>query len=99
VNVETRQTDAPYYGYFFPILPRQGVSPPGGAYDYLINDNMIAGFGMVAWPAQYGDSGVMTFVVNQRGVVLEKDLGPETEALGPQMTTYDPDATWAEVTD
>jgi hypothetical protein len=99
VNVESRKTDAPYYGYYFRVMPRQGDKVPGGAYDYVINGNMIAGFAMVAWPAQYGDSGIMTFVVNQRGVVQEKDMGPQTESIGPKMRTYNPDASWAAVSD
>jgi hypothetical protein len=99
VNLETRQSDAPYYGYLFRIMTRQGENAPGGAYDYVINGNMIAGFAAVAWPAQYGDSGVMTFVVNQEGVVLEKDMGPETERIGPRMRTYNPDASWTPVED
>jgi hypothetical protein len=80
-------------------MTRQGENAPGGAYDYVINGNMIAGFAAVAWPAQYGDSGVMTFVVNQQGVVLEKDMGPETERIGPRMRTYNPDASWTPVED
>jgi hypothetical protein len=99
VNVENRQSDAPYYGYYFKIMPRQGENVPGGAYDYVINDNMIAGFALVAWPAQYGDTGIMTFVVNQQGVVREKDMGSGTDAIGPRMRTYNPDASWAVVTD
>jgi hypothetical protein len=99
VHVENRPSDAPYYGYYFRIMNRQGENVPGGAYDYVINGNMIAGFGMVAWPAQHGDTGVMTFVVNQQGVVREKDMGAETESLGPRMRTYNPDASWDEVTD
>lgn len=99
VNTENRPSDAPYYGYYFRIMPRQGENAPGGAYDYVINGNMIAGFGMVAWPSQYGDSGVMTFVVNQQGVVREKDMGAETEKIGPRMRTYNPDASWEVVTD
>ena len=70
---------------------------PGRAYDYVINGDMIAGFAMVAWPAQYGDTGIMTFVVNQDGVAHEKDLGPETSALVGRLTRYDPDATWRRV--
>lgn len=99
VNTENRRSDAPFYGYYYRIMTRQGDNPPGGAYDYIINGNMIAGFGMVAWPAQYGDSGVMTFVVNQRGVVQEKDMGPPTGDIGPRMHTYNPDATWKVVED
>ena len=90
VNVENRQSDAPYYGYHFRIMPRQGEDVPGGAYDYVINGNMIAGFAMVAWPAQYGDTGMMTFVVNERGVVHEKDLGPDTDAIGPENAHLQP---------
>lgn len=99
VNVEGRESDSPYYGYYFRIMDRQGDNVPGGAYDYVINGNMLAGFAMVAWPADYGDSGIMTFVVNQQGVVREKDMGPDTDAIGPKMRTYNPDATWTEVTD
>ncbi|HMR31686.1 MAG TPA: DUF2950 domain-containing protein [Geminicoccaceae bacterium] len=99
VNTENRRSDAPFYGYYYRIMTRQGENPPGGAYDYVINDNMIAGFAMVAWPAQYGDSGVMTFVVNQRGVVQEKDMGATTEDIGPKMRTYNPDAGWGVVED
>ena len=72
----------------------QGANAPGGAYDYVINGNMIAGFAMVAWPAEYGESGVMTFLVNQSGIVLERDMGPDTDAIGPKMLTYNPDAGW-----
>ena len=99
VNVENRPSDAPFYGYYYRVMTRQGDNPPGGAYDYVINGNMIAGFAMVAWPAQYGDSGVMTFVVNQRGVVQEKDMGATTEDIGPKMRTYNPDAGWGVVED
>ena len=70
---------------------------PGGAYDYVINGNMIAGFALVAFPAEYGKSGIMTFVVNHRGVVYEKDLGPGTRATAEAMKVYDPDATWHDV--
>jgi hypothetical protein len=87
----------PYHGYYFKILKEQGPNPPGGAYGYVINGNMIAGFGLVAWPAAYGQSGVMTFVVSHQGKLFEKDLGPETEKLAEAMTAYDPDPSWAEV--
>lgn len=97
VTPETREAGAPYYGYRFAILERQGPNVPGGAYDYVINDNMIAGFAMVAWPADYGESGIMTFMVNQRGVVVEKDMGPTTSELGPRIETYNPDASWTPV--
>jgi hypothetical protein len=84
----------PYYGYYFKILKGQGPSAPGGAYSYVINGHMVAGFALVAWPAEYGVSGVMTFVVNQNGIVYEKDLGPKTETFAKAMTLYNPDRTW-----
>ncbi|HUK82876.1 MAG TPA: DUF2950 domain-containing protein [Verrucomicrobiae bacterium] len=84
----------PYHGYYFKILTRQGSHAPGGKYSYIINGRMIAGFALVAWPAQYGESGIMTFIVNQQGRVYQKDLGPKTDELAPAMTEYDPDSTW-----
>jgi hypothetical protein len=84
----------PYHGYYYKILKGQGKSAPGGAYQYVINGHMVAGFALVAWPAEYGVSGVVTFVVNQNGMVYEKDLGPKTEALAKAMTLYNPDRTW-----
>jgi len=88
---------APYHGYYFKILTRQGVHAPGGKYSYIINGNMIAGYAMVAYPAKYGNSGVMTFVINQQGRVYQKDLGPHTEKLASAMTEYNPDITWKAV--
>ena len=87
----------PYRGYHFRILTRQGKSAPGGAYSYIINGRMIAGFAMVAYPAQYGESGVMTFIVNHNGKIYEKDLGKNSAALGAKMTSFDPGAGWKEV--
>ena len=84
----------PFHGYLFKILTRQGKHVPGGAYDYIINGNMIGGFALVAWPADYGDSGIMTFVINQQGKVYQKDLGPKTESIVKDMKAYDPDTTW-----
>jgi hypothetical protein len=84
----------PYYGYYFKILTRQGKHALGGKYDYVINGNMIAGFAMVAWPADYGGTGVMTFMVNQQGRVYQKDLGPKTSKLVSKMKEYDPDSSW-----
>jgi hypothetical protein len=84
----------PYHGYYYKILKGQGKSAPGGAYQYVINGHMVAGFALVAWPAEYGVSGVVTFVVNQNGMVYEKDLGPKTEAFAKPMTLYNPDRTW-----
>lgn len=84
----------PYHGYYFKILTRQGKHAPGGTYGYIINGNMIAGFAMVAWPAEYGTSGVMTFIVNQQGRVYQKDLGPKTARLASKMKLYDPEPSW-----
>ena len=84
----------PYYGYYFKILTGQGPNAPGGAYKYVINGHMVAGFALMAWPAEYGVSGVMTFIVNQNGTVYQKDLGLKTGELAKAMTLYNPDRTW-----
>ena len=84
----------PYHGYYYRILTRQGSAAPGGKYDYIINGNMIAGFGLVAFPAQYGASGVMTFIVNHQGKIYQKDLGPRTAQLAATMKEYNPDMGW-----
>jgi len=86
----------PYRGYHFKILTRQGKSAPGGAYSYVINGRMIAGFAMVAYPDAYGESGVMSFIVSQNGKIYEKDLGRNSAALGASMTAFDPGAGWKE---
>jgi len=91
------QSGDPYRGYHFRILTRQGKSAPGGAYSYVINGRMIAGFAMVAYPAQYGESGVMTLIVSHNGKVFEKDLGKNSAETGAKMTTFDPGAGWKEV--
>jgi hypothetical protein len=88
---------APYHGYYFKILTRQGKHAPGGKYNYLINGRMIAGFALVAWPAEWGNTGVMTFIVNQQGKVYQKNLGPKTIATASVMTSFDPDDTWSPV--
>ena len=84
----------PYHGYLYRILTAQGPSAPGGAYDYLVRGHMIAGFGLIAFPAEYGVSGVMTFIVNHDGVVYQKDLGPRTRELALATKTFAPDRTW-----
>lgn len=84
----------PYEGYLFKILTRQGKHAPGGKYSYIINGNMIGGFALVAWPAEYGHSGIMTFIVNQQGRVYQKDLGAKTGKIAAKMDTYDPDSSW-----
>ena len=88
---------APYYGYYFRILKSQGSNAPGGELEYVTGGKMIAGFGLLAYPAQYGVSGVMTFIVNQQGIVYEKNLGPKTEEIAKAMKKYDPDKTWKQV--
>jgi hypothetical protein len=89
-----RAAGEPYRGYYFRILSGQGKSAPGGAYGYVINGRMLAGFAMVAYPAEYGETGVMSFIVNQNGKVYEKDLGRETVKLGSTMTSFDPGKGW-----
>jgi hypothetical protein len=85
---------APYHGYHFKILTRQGPHAPGGKYSYIINGNMIAGYAMVAYPDKWSNSGVMTFIVNQQGRVYQKNLGAASDKLAAAMLEYDPDATW-----
>ena len=88
---------APYHGYFYRILKSQGKDAPGGAYDYLANGRMIGGFAILAYPAKFGNSGVMTFVVNQDGQVYQKDLGTRTEEIAQTLRQYNPDSTWKKV--
>jgi hypothetical protein len=88
---------APYRGYCFKILTRQGSHAPAGKYDYIINGHLLAGFALVAWPEEWGNTGVMTFIVNQQGKVYEKNLGPKTSRLALAMTAYDPDPAWKPV--
>ena len=87
-------TPTPYHGYYFRILTKQGSAAKGGARDYLVNGKLTRGFAFVAYPAQYRNSGVMTFVVNEDGVVYQKDLGEQTADLAAAMTVYNPDKTW-----
>jgi len=87
----------PYRGYFFHMLKSQGPDAPGGARDYIINGQMICGFATVAWPAEYGNSGVMTFIVSNDGVVYQKDLGPNSSQIAPAMRSFDPGAGWTKV--
>ena len=85
---------APYHGYYFKILSRQGKHAPGDKYNYIINGRMIAGFALVAWPAEWCNTGVMTFIVNQQGKIYQKNLGIKTAKIAKAITTYDPDDTW-----
>jgi len=84
----------PYHGYYFKVLTTQGDDAPGGAFDYVINGNMVAGFGMIAFPAEYGVTGVMSFLVGRNGVAYERDLGTATESLAPEITSFDPSPGW-----
>jgi hypothetical protein len=83
-----------YHGYYYRILKAQGPDAPGGAYDYVVNGQMLGGFALVAYPASSGNSGVMTFIVNHDGVMYQKDLGPNTAAVACAMTQFNPDSTW-----
>ena len=85
---------APYHGYYFKLLTRQGTAAPGGKYGYIINGNMIAGYALVAYPGKWGTSGVMTFIINQQGRVFEKNLGPNTEKIAATLNEYNPDPSW-----
>jgi hypothetical protein len=93
-NESVSEVRAPYHGYYFKILTRQGSAAPGGKYSYVINGNMIAGYALVAYPDKWGSSGVMTFIVNQQGRVYEKNLGANTTKIAASMTEYNPDPSW-----
>ena len=84
----------PYHGYYYRILKRQGDEAKGGAFDYVVDGRMIGGFGLIAYPAQYGNSGIMTFMVNHDGVLYETDLGPDTAEIAAEIEDFDPDNTW-----
>jgi hypothetical protein len=89
----------PFHGYYYKVLTGQGKNAPGGAKDYLVNGKMTNGFAFLAYPAEYRASGVMTFMINQDGVIVQKDLGPDTSKLASAITEYNPDKTWQEVDD
>ncbi|MGE5246922.1 MAG: DUF2950 domain-containing protein [Verrucomicrobiota bacterium] len=93
-KADRTRSAVPFHGYYFHILKAQGRHAPGGRYSYVVKGNMILGFAMVAYPARYGSSGIMTFVVNQDGVVYQKDFGKDTAKVAGQIKTYDPDASW-----
>ena len=92
-----RGEPTPYHGYFYRMLYAQGPDAAGGAKEYFVAGRLVGGFALVAWPAQYGVSGVKTFMVNRDGVVYQKDLGTETAVLADDLELFDPDATWSEV--
>ncbi len=85
----------PFHGYFFRILNKQTGNTPGGAKDYTVDGKMVGGFAFVAYPSEYGNSGIMTFIINQDGVLLQKDLGKTTTATATAMTAFDPDHSWS----
>jgi hypothetical protein len=87
----------PYHGYYFRILKGQGSDAPGGALNYVVKGKMIGGFGLIAWPAEYGNSGVMTLLVNHAGTVYQKDLGNRTDFIAKRLNLFDPDQTWKKV--
>ncbi len=90
---------APFHGYYFKILTKQGAAAPGGEMEYVVRGNMIGGFALVSYPAEYRNSGVMTFMVSHAGTVFQKDLGPNTVKLSEQITAFNPDKTWEKVSD
>jgi hypothetical protein len=87
----------PYHGYLYRILTAQGKDAPGGAKSYLRNGRMTEGYALIAWPARYADSGVMTFIVNRDGIVYQKNLGPGTDAAARAISAYNPDPSWEKV--
>lgn len=89
----------PYHGYFFKVLTSQGAAAPGGAFDYVINGNMVAGFGMIAYPADYEATGVMSFLVGRNGEILERDLGTATDSIAPEISSFDPTSGWTPLED
>jgi Protein of unknown function (DUF2950) len=91
------QGRSPYRGYYYKILTKQGPAADGGAANYIVNGKMIGGFGLVAYPAEYRNSGVMTFIVNYAGTVYQRDLGPKTAEIAEDMTSFNPDQSWKKV--
>jgi hypothetical protein len=88
---------APFHGYYYKVLTGQGADAPGGAQDYVVDGKMTRGFAFLAYPAEYRDSGVMTFMIDKQGVMVEKDLGPDTEKIAPTITSFNPDSSWSEL--
>lgn len=97
-SADAGQTEsAPFHGYYYRILTRQGSKAPGGAKDYIVDGKLTGGFAFLAFPAQYKSSGIMTFIVNQDGTVYQKDLGPETSTIARSIQGYNPDSNWQKV--
>jgi hypothetical protein len=95
--LQGRQPGNPFKGYYFKILTRQGKDAPGGAYSYVVNGRLLTGFALVAYPADYQNTGIMTFIINHYGTVYEKDLGEDTSKIAQQMQEYNPDDSWTPV--
>jgi len=95
--LEDREIGDPFKDYYYKILTRRGAGSPGGRYDYIINGNMIAGFALIAFPADYGNSGIMTFICSHQGKVFQKDLGEEGDLIAGGIVIYNPDASWSGV--
>ena len=93
------QQRIPYHGYYYKVPPGRDRAQSGGTLDYVVRGKMIGGFALVAYPAQYGNSGVMTFLVNHQGTIYEKDLGPQTAGIVAGMTAFNPDSTWQRVSE
>jgi Protein of unknown function (DUF2950) len=93
-SAESSESPAPYHGYFYKILTAQGPDTPGAAKNYIVDGKMTGGFALIAYPAEYGKSGVMTFLVNQDGDVYQKDLGEQTDEVASQITSYNRDSSW-----
>jgi hypothetical protein len=87
----------PFHGYYYKILTRQGPKAPGGAHDFIVDGKMIGGFALIAWPAEYGNSGITTFLISHDGAVYEKDLGKDTAKVAARTTAFNPDDTWKKV--
>jgi hypothetical protein len=98
-DATSRKSGEPYNGYYYRVLKGQGSVAPGGRYSYVINGRMVAGYALIAYPAEYRNSGVKTFIVNHYGIVYEKDLGPKTAQIAASISDYSPDRTWASVAD
>jgi hypothetical protein len=99
IDIAARKAGEPYHGYRYRILTAQGPNAKGGAYNYVINGHMVAGYGLIAWPAEPGESGVMTFIVNQDGVVYQRDLGKDGGSIAAKMMSFDPAESWTPVTE
>jgi len=95
-NVQAK-SQQPFHGYYFRMLDKQGSHAQGGVKDYLVDGKMLNGFAFVAYPAQYGNSGIMTFIINQNGVLYQKDIGKNTAEVATSMDTFDPENTWTQV--